>query len=197
MEKHGTFFYIFVVFVLLLCLKIYSESDAYNLKCIISSKDGNKYCVRERDKLELAADLLATVTARCKEMVKYMNEKHPEDERVKRLVKGFNPKRICETLPTSTLTAYSENKGEKLAFCVNTTKTGNKLIDENTLTFVALHELSHIMTESVGHKDEFWNNFRFLIDEAQKIKIYTPEDYKLKPKEYCGMTINDNPHFDN
>jgi hypothetical protein len=53
------------------------------------------------------------------------------------------------------------------------------------------------MTESVGHKDEFWNNFRFIIDEAQKIKVYTPEDYKLKPKEYCGMTINDNPYYDN
>ena len=33
-------------------------------------------------------------------------------------------------------TAYSENKGEKLAFCTTTTKEGNKLIDENTLMFV-------------------------------------------------------------
>jgi hypothetical protein len=167
------------------------------LKCIVSKVDGNKYCVRERAKLELAADLLATVTQKMKKVVKHMEETYPDRENVKRLVKNFRPEKVSETLPTSEYTAYSENKGEKLAFCVNTTKKGNQLIDENTLTFVALHELSHIMTESVGHKDEFWNNFRFLIDEAQKIKVYTPEDYKIKPKEYCGMTINDNPFYDN
>jgi hypothetical protein len=196
MEKHSIFFYVFLGFVLVLCLRIYLDSDAYNLKCIIASKDGNRYCVREREKLELAANLLATVTERCKEMVKYMKEKHPQDERVIRLVEGFNPKRISETLPTSELTAYSENKGEKLAFCLNTTKEGNKLIDISTLTFVALHELSHIMTTSVGHKQDFWQNFKFLLENAKEANIYQPVDYKSTPKEYCGMTINDNPYYD-
>ena len=37
----------------------------------------------------------------------------------------------------------------------------NKLIDENTLMFVALHELAHIATESIGHTKEFWANFKF------------------------------------
>lgn len=182
--------------VLLLCLRIYYESDAYNLKCIIASKDGNKYCVRDRQKLELAANLLATVTEKCKKIVKYMKEKHPDDERTKRLVKGFNPKKINETLPTSELTAYSENKGEKLAFCLNTTKDGDKLIDINTLTFVALHELSHIMTVSIGHKQEFWQNFKFLLENAKECGVYEPVNYKKNPTQYCGMTINDNPYYD-
>jgi len=196
MEKHGIFFYIFIAIILLFCLRIYYESDAFNLKCIIASKDGNKYCVREREKLELAANLLATVTQRMKDMVKYMKEKNPEDPRTIRLVEGFNPKKVNETLPTSELTAYSENKGEKLAFCLNTTKEGNKLIDINTLTFVALHELSHIMTESIGHNQEFWQNFKFLLENAKASSIYNPVDYKKNPKEYCGMKINDNPYYD-
>ena len=196
MEKHGIFFYIFVSFILLFCLKIYYESDAYNLKCIISTKDGNTYCVRERAKLELAADLLATVAAKCKDMVAYMAKTHPDDERVKRLVKGFNPKKITETLPTSKLTAYSENKGEKIAFCLNTTKEGDKLIDINTLTYVALHELSHIMTKSIGHKQEFWENFKFMLENAKAAGIYDPIDYKKSPKDYCGIKINDNPYYD-
>ena len=196
MEKHGIFFYIFVIFVLFLCLRIYYESDAYNLKCIIASKDGNRYCVREREKLELAANLLAEVTAKCKELVKYMKQKHASDPRVIKLVEGFNPKSISETLPTSELTAYSENKGEKIAFCLNTTKDGNKLIDLNTLTFVALHELSHIMTTSIGHKQEFWQNFKFVLENAKAANIYQPVDYKKAPKEYCGMKINDNPYYD-
>ena len=196
MEKHGIFFYIFLAFILLMCLRIYQDSDAYNLKCIISSKDGNRYCVRDRLKLELAADLLATVTEKCKKMVAYMKEKHPTDERVKKLVEGFNPTSISETLPTSELTAYSENKGEKIAFCLNTTKEGDKLIDINTLTFVALHELSHIMTTSIGHKQDFWQNFKFLLENAKEANIYQPVDYKKNPKQYCGMDINDNPYFD-
>ena len=196
MEKHGIFFYIFIAVILLLCLRIYYDSDAFNLKCIIASKDGNTYCVREREKLELAANLLAEVTQKMKDMVAYMKQKHPEDPRTIRLVEGFNPKKVSETLPTSELTAYSENKGEKLAFCLNTTKEGNKLIDLSTLTFVALHELSHIMTESVGHKQEFWQNFKFLLENAKAAGIYNPIDYKKKPQEYCGMKINDNPYYD-
>ena len=125
-----------------------------------------------------------------------MGKKLPDDERVKRLVNGFNPQKIMETLPTSELTAYSENKGEKIAFCLNKNKVDDDLIDLNTLTFVAIHELSHIMTKSVGHKQEFWENFKFLLTNAKEAGIYNPVDYKKKPKEYCGMTINDNPYYD-
>jgi hypothetical protein len=196
MEKHSTFFYIFLGFVLFLCLVIYYQSDAYDLKCIIASQDGNRYCVREREKMELAANLLADVTQKLKDMVTYLKEKQPEDERTQRLVKGFNPTKISETLPTSELTAYSENKGEKLAFCLNKQKNGSKLIDINTLTFVALHELSHIATKSVGHGQEFWENFKWVLQNAKEAGIYSPIDYKKYPEEYCGMTINDNPYYD-
>jgi hypothetical protein len=196
MTKYNIFFYIFIAFILFFCLAIYIQSDAYNLKCIIASKDGNIYCVRERDKLELAANLLANVTQKMKNMVAYMKKMHPNDPRTIRLVDGFNPTKISETLPTSELTAYSENKGEKIAFCLNTTKEGNKLIDINTLTFVALHELSHIMTESVGHKQDFWKNFKYLLQNAKEAGIYDPVDYKKKPQAYCGMNINDNPYYD-
>ena len=188
--------YIIITIVLLLCLKIYRESDAFNLKCIISDVDGNKYCVRERAKLEMAADLLARVTKKMSDLVEYMDDKHGAQERVKRLVKNFNPNRITETLPTSKLTAYSENKGEKIAFCLNKTKEGNNLIDMETLTFVAIHELSHVMSIDIGHGDEFWTNFKFLLENAEDAGIYKNVDYKNNPKTYCGMKITDNPYFD-
>ena len=87
-------------------------------------------------------------------------------------------------------------KVKNLRFCTTTTKQGSKLIDENTLTFVAVHELGHVMTESVGHTKEFWQNFKFLLKNAVKIGIYKPVDYKKKPKNYCGMKITDNPYYD-
>jgi len=159
--------------------------------------DGEKYCVRERAKLELAADLLANVTKKCKELVAHVAKKYPDNEDVQRLVQKFNPNKISETLPTSEYTAYSENKGEKLAFCLNTSKKSDaKLIDLNTLTFVAIHELSHIMTKSEGHKQIFWQNFKFLLTEAKEANIYIPVDYKKDPQPYCGMNITDNPYYD-
>lgn len=196
MKGENVLFYIIVVFVIGIIIKLYLESDMFNLKCIISGVDGNKYCVRERSKLTEVADLLARVTNKLKSLVKHMDKKYPERENVRRLVKNFNPKRIQETLPTSVHTAYSENKGEKMAFCVTKKKNGLELIDENTLTFVAIHELAHVGTKSIGHKDEFWNNFKFLLENAKEAGIYKPEDYKKKPASYCGMKITDNPYFD-
>tara|TARA_B110000305_G_C19020085_1_gene438911 strand:+ start:41 stop:634 length:594 start_codon:yes stop_codon:yes gene_type:complete len=190
------FGYIFIFFIIVICLKIYNESDAFGLKCIISDVDGEKYCVRERSKLQLAADLLAKVTEKMQKLVNYVANKYQNNDDVKRLVKNFNPSKISETLPTSELTAYSENKGEKIAFCLNTTKVGNKLIDIGTLTFVAIHELAHCMTESIGHKPEFWQNMKFLLVNAKQAGIYNPVDYKNNPKEYCGTTITDNPYYD-
>ena len=99
------FGYIIIALVLLVCLKVYYESDAFNLKCIISSVDGNRYCVREREKMEMAADLLAKVTKKSKLLVYYLQNKYPDDPRVIKLVENFNPQKISETLPTSELTA--------------------------------------------------------------------------------------------
>ncbi len=195
-DKQSVLLYIIIGFVIFVGLKIYSESDAFNLKCIISDVDGERYCVRERAKMSLAADLLANVTKKMKDLVAYTAKENPDDEKVHRLVQRFNPTKISETLPTSEFTAYSENKGEKLAFCLNKQKDGTKLIDLNTLTFVAIHELAHIMTESEGHKQEFWQNFKFLLEQAKAANIYDPVDYKKNPEPYCGMDITDNPYYD-
>lgn len=190
--------YFIIGFILSTSAYIYRENyESFQLKCIVSSVDGNKYCVRERENVEKAADLLAKITVKCKELVKYVSDKYPDKENVKRLNQNFNPKKIMETLPTSSYTAYSENKGEKVAFCLNKDKQdNNNLIDENTLTFVAIHELSHVMTKSIGHKSEFWSNFKFLLECAKEAGIHNPVDYKKEPQQYCGMKIHDNPYYD-
>lgn len=198
MDKYDALGYFLIVFVLTICAYMYYKgSDEFQLKCIVSNVDGNKYCVRERKKLQAAADLLASVTDKCKKLVQYMEENHNNESRVQRLVAGYNPQKVVETLPTSEYTAYSENKGEKLAFCLNKSKEDNdNLIDEGTLMFVAIHELAHIMTKSIGHKSEFWENFKFLLECAKESGIHNPIDYKNSPAEYCGMKIHDNPYYD-
>ena len=191
-----TFSIILLFHILLISYRMYNSSDYFQLKCIVSDVDGEKYCVRERDQVHLAADKLAQVNVGLQSIVSYCSDKFPNQNNVKRMKNRYNPKKIMETLPTSEYTAFSENKGEKLAFCLSTKKGGSKLIDINTLTYVAIHELAHIATLSIGHTPEFWQNFKFLITQAKEIGVYNPIDYKKEPEEYCSMIITDNPYYD-
>ena len=108
--------YAVIFFIILFSTAFYLSSDTFNLKCIISQVDGNKYCVRDSKKITESADLLATVCDRMKKLVSYMDNTYPDRENVQRLVANFNPTKVMETLPTSEFTAYSEDKGKKLAF---------------------------------------------------------------------------------
>lgn len=193
-----SFTVIIIIFIILICYRLYIQSDFFQLKCVISTVDGNKYCVRERNKLKQAADLLALVNQNLKSVVEYCKEYHIDKDVTRHLIKNFNADNIVEILPTSEYTAYSENKGQKLAFCVNKNnkkEENGKLIDINTLTYVALHELAHIGSKSIGHTPEFWSNFKFLLIQAEKIKVYKPIDYSKNNEMYCGMEITDNPYF--
>ena len=187
---------IIILMVVYISYLMIQNADELQLSCIISDLNGKKYCVRDRKNKEDAADLLAQVAERLKKLVKYLEIQYPNDARTVRLKQNFNPKVIIETLPTSEFKAYSENKGEKLAFCLNKDeKNNNKLIDLNTLMYVALHEVAHVCSVSIGHTPEFWTNFKWLIINAKEINIYEPIDYKKQNKNYCGMTISDNPYY--
>lgn len=179
-------YYCIGIIILVIVVRSISQSEILNLKCVISDVDGNRYCVRDRKDKKRSVDLLAKINEKCQNMVKYLKETHPNDERIKRLNKGFNPKNMNEILPTSKLTAYSENKGEKVAFCLNKksapSESDNELIDVETLTFVAFHELTHIMCETYGHNQEFWTNFKFILENAEKSGIYSSKDYKKNQK---------------
>tara|TARA_B100000900_G_scaffold407777_1_gene420986 strand:- start:1823 stop:2422 length:600 start_codon:yes stop_codon:yes gene_type:complete len=187
----------FVLIIVLFIYNYYVNRDDIQLKCIISKKDGKEYCVRKRSDLNSAVDLLSNTINSLEELKNYINEKYPNDDRVKRINAKFNKTKIKETLPTSKFKAYSENKGETLAFCLNTENENNEeLMDKHTLLFVAIHELAHIATVSIGHKEEFWTNFKWLLVNAKQAGIHEPFDYKKKPKKFCGMNVTDNPYYD-
>jgi|TARA_B110000285_G_C15134105_1_gene625677 hypothetical protein len=190
--------YLLIVIIVIISIKSYYDSDLFQLKCIISDVNGKKYCVRERKNIKKASDLLAITTKNMTTLVNYLINKYPDKECAVLLHKNFNPGKIKEILPTSEYTAYSENKGEQIALCLsNKSKNdSDNLIDKNTLMFVALHELSHLATKTIGHDDTFWKNFKFLLEESEKINIYKPINYKNNSTNYCGMEITDNPYYD-
>lgn len=107
------------------------------------------------------------------------------------LEKNFNKERtsIYENAPNTDLTSYSVNKGEELAFCLKSKKTGN-FHDINLLMYVAIHEMAHMACPEVGHGELFKDIFRFLTLEAINSKLYKKINYQNNPVEYCGMILS-------
>jgi predicted metal-dependent hydrolase len=190
MEK----FIIFIVcFVLIISGFMYYDSMRNEVEYVKSNVDNNKYLVRKADDNQRAADLLAKIRYKLTKICKYCLKENPNNKAVIRMNKKFNPNNISETGKNSKYTSYSVNKGEKIVLCLRSRDGKDKLIDENTLTFVSIHELAHIMTKSVGHTEEFWKNFKYLLEKAIKLNLYKKENYELNPKPYCGITVTDSP----
>jgi len=158
-----------------------------------SDIDNNEYLVRNRDNKQQAADLLAKVRLKLEKIISSMKQKYPNDKSILRMSKKFNPDNISESGKSSQYTSYSVNKGEKIVFCIRQKDEDETLVEENTITFVSIHELAHIMTKSIGHTEEFWNNFKRLLKEAIDLGLYNREDYQSNPKEYCGIKVTDSP----
>jgi hypothetical protein len=185
-----------VTFFILLLVVGYLVYDTYwnkELEWVKSSIDGHTYLVQSLPDKKDAANLLAEIRKKLDTIVEHFSKTEPSDERVQRMIKNYNPNKLSEGIPNTKYTSYSINKGEKIVFCLRSRDGKNELADINTMSFVALHELAHICTESIGHTDEFWDNFKWILEVALNIGIYQDRDYKKAPQPYCGITISDNP----
>jgi hypothetical protein len=177
----------------------FGVSSQYPLVSVKSTVDGQTYRVRDMPDKQQAADLLAKVRARMKKLYAHLQSTFPDKPQVKRLLQRFEaqPERILEATPDAEHTSYSVNKGEKVHLCLRQRQGGDEtLVNENVMVFVALHEMAHVITDSVGHEPEFWNNFGWLLKEAEKIGAYQYQDFKAHPVRYCGTNITDQPRYD-
>ena len=178
---------------------MFGMSSQYPLVEVKSTVDGQTYRVRDMQDKQEAADLLAKVRARMKKIYVHLQSKFPDKPQVKRLLQRFqaNPDRILESTPDAEHTSYSVNKGEKVHLCLRQRQGGDEsLVNENVMVFVALHEMAHMITDSIGHPPEFWNNFGWLLKEAESIGAYQYQDFKAHPVRYCGTNITDQPRYD-
>lgn len=58
-----------------------------------------------------------------------------------------------------------------------------------------LHELSHVGTNSIGETQEFWENFKSLLQVVRDYGAYTPVNYKAINFDYHGVDIDLNPLY--
>ena len=188
-----------IVLVIVLVV-VFDRSDASGraqprpgMTYVTSTRRPVRFLCRDLPDKQEAADHLADLTAHLQHFVHRLHRAYPTDERVDRLYRRYNPDAVSEQEAQSNMTSYSYNKGEYMVFCIRSRDGKNTLASMNTMTFVGLHELSHVMTVSKGHDETFWENFRFLLAHAIKWKYYVAVDYMSKPKPYCGTHITDTP----
>jgi predicted metal-dependent hydrolase len=195
MEDFTTFFFI------LICASVfyvYLENKASDVTYISLNKV--EYLVRNLPDKEEAALLLSKIRDRLSRIVDNVctdidakDNSKEHNSSLKRLKKNFKPNNITESSPGNKYTSYSINKGDKIVFCLRSKDGENTLVDINTMMFVAIHELAHLMTKSIGHTTEFWDNMRFLLKSGIKIKVYEKQDFNSIPVDYCGTKITDTP----
>lgn len=174
-------------------------SPRYSLVSIKSKIDGKVYRVRDLPDKQEAADLLAIVRRKLTILCDTLEKKYPDKPQVKMIKKNFrsDPMRFLESTPDSNHTSYSVNKGESIHLCLRQRQaTDESLVRADVIIFVALHELAHVCTESIGHDATFWNNFGWLLQEAELAGIYQRQNFQAHPASYCGIYITDSPTYD-
>lgn len=181
---------IFLSVIIIFTMGVNSLRKNMHLELVTSNVNNKEYYVRKLPDKQEAADKLGNLTLRLQKLI--IHVQNDMRDGVDRLENRFNSDIITENIPGSKYVAYSVNKGQELSICIRDKETNN-FIDDNTVTFVAIHELSHIMSRSTGHTEEFWDNMKYLLEQASDIGIYSPVDYSTNPIVYCGEEINSTP----
>ena len=79
--------------------------------------------------------------------------------------------------------AYTEDK-EVITLCLVDPET-KRNYDINTLMYVSIHELAHVVSQNEGHGEEFKKNFASLLKQGANLGIYNPR--KPIPATYCKV----------
>lgn len=181
-------FVIFLFLFILIAIVYYNVS--YPMK-YVEAYDGQKYLVIDDNLKNESANLLALMNEKSSKLMLRLKEKYGDDnENLNRLFRNYKPNQLKEKHPKSLGTSFTLNK-QDVILCLKK-NNGKSMVDENTLLFVLLHEISHIMTKSIGHQEDYWENFRFLLAHAIVANLYEFDSYKNE-KRYCGINISSSP----
>ena len=180
---------------------MHNMTSNYRIVSVRSKVDGRQYNVRDMPDKQQAADLLARVRSKLNTLIDSLRQRYPGKPQIKQLNEKFeaDPKRFYEATPDSEHVSYSVNKGDSIHLCLRQRDDDKEpLVEENIMVFVALHEMGHVITPPTvaSHGPEFWNNFGWLLREAESIGIYKYQDFKAHPVSYCGENITDQPKYD-
>ena len=186
-----------VLIILILLLLIFSKCvNNETFEVVKIGNNGKEYSVQEYPKPQEAANILAQLDTNINIFLSKLKETHSDDERIKRMSKNLKSTIIEEAPHKDGESTYTIKKGELMKICLRKKIKDKPFHTLNTLMFVVIHELAHVISVSVGHNEEFMTNFRFLLREAPKYDIdYEPIDYSENSMEYCGVKVTHNPFY--
>lgn len=108
---------------------------------------------------------------------------HPTIRRLKKEISKLDPELAKIPIYVGD-SAYTENKST-IYVCLKHPRTG-QVYDMNTLLYVTLHEIAHVITSEYDeHGPEWQSNFSKLLNRAHRRGIYDPS--QPVPKDYCGI----------
>lgn len=197
----------FKIFILLLIMIFviviaYFKFQYRDMTYVISDIDKRPYLVRNNQDKQMAANTLAKLKQNFIHLSNYLFEHKLDKDMtdyqiyIDRLHDRVNSIVLVESTQDSIYTSYSINKGEQIVFCLRSRKLFNQLHDINLMMYVCLHEISHVASpyyepEHGNHGPIFKKVFGFMLNQAEKIGIYTKINFREHPEEYCGLTIED------
>ena len=166
-----------------------------NLVSVKSQRTQKVYQVQNLPDKQDACEMMANIHEKLEKLInRYKQDSNSAaDPRVQTMIERFRPENMCENNIDANSTSYSENKGERIVVCLRDKQKPYPLVDENTVMFVVLHEMAHLMTTTIGHTPEFWANFRRILKDAIGAGVYQEVNYTREPVEYCGMKITSSP----
>jgi len=180
---------VIVIITSMILINYYNKNK--DVTTVISTLDKRKYVVAKLPDSQKAADKLAEINMNIDKLLKHCHD--PNDDHVMKLINNYDPNVLCELIDKSKYTAYSVNKGEKIAICLRNPDL-SIINDINSTMFVIIHELAHIMTYTEQHTPEFWNNMKNLLEFSEKCGVYKPINYAQTPVVFCGTNMNHTPY---
>ena len=185
-----------IVIIVASYIALTMKQSKYPMAYVEAVVDKQRYYVRNLPDKQEAANRLARIRESLCKLKLHLGETHERKPFVKQLVKNFtcDANQFSESTPEAVHTSYTVDK-EKVFMCLRQRNTKEELVSENTLLFVALHEMAHMGTSTIGHTPDFWNNFAWLLKQAEELGIYEYTDFAAHPVEYCGVHITDSPTY--
>ena len=185
-----------IILIIVAYTAMWMKQGKYPMAYVESKLDGQRYYVRNLPDKQEAADRLSRIRMRLCQLKNILADRFPNKPFVSQLMKNFNctADQFSESTPEAVHTSYTVDK-EKVFMCLRQRNEREELVSDNTITFVALHEMAHMGTASVGHTPDFWNNFAWLLEQAEASNIYEYTDFSAHPVEYCGVHITDSPVY--
>jgi hypothetical protein len=186
---------ILILISLILILLLFTTcSESFEILEVSST--GKEYTVQEYDNTKEAANILAKLDKNIHIFIQKLKKDHPNDERIERMENNLSNSIIEEAPHVDNESTYTINKGELIKICLRKKIKNKPFHNLNTLMFVVIHELAHVISISIGHTDEFMENFRFLLTKAAKYNInYEPVDFSKNNINYCGVEVTHNPYY--